>query len=78
MKKCKACGADIIYIPTYGGEMIPCDPDEVMYWQDRHGSNRVVTRNGEIIRCRLQGEPEKATGLGYAPHWSTCRHRIRR
>lgn len=32
----------------------------------------IVTPNGAVLSCELQGEPRAATGLGYIPHWATC------
>ncbi len=73
MNKCKGCGAPIHWIRTAGGgKPIPCNPEEVVYWQKTGGKDRIVTPNGEIIACTLEGDPQTATGIGYVPHWATC------
>jgi hypothetical protein len=25
-----------------------------------------------VIACELDGSPDRATGIGYIPHWATC------
>ena len=72
MAKCKGCGAEIIWIGTPGGKSIPCDPEEVTYWEKPRAKGKVVTPNGMVLSCEFSGEPEKATGIGYVSHWSTC------
>lgn len=72
MAKCKGCGAQIVWIGTPGGKSIPCDPEQVMYWEKAKAKGKVVTPNGEVLSCEFSGDPNKATGLGYVSHWSTC------
>jgi len=72
MAKCKGCGADIIWIKTPGGKSIPCDAEPVTYWERAKAPGKVVTRNGEVLSCVFEGDPDKATGIGYISHWSTC------
>ena len=67
MAKCKGCGAPIIWI----GKM-PCDPEQVIYWQKAGAKGRIVTPNGEVINCEFSGRQNDATGIGYIPHWATC------
>ena len=75
MAKCKACGAPIIFIRTQGGKKMPCDPEQRMYWQRKGAKEKIVTPNGEVINCALDGETiNNATGIGYVPHWATCPH----
>ena len=33
MAKCKGCGQEIIWIMSPSGKVIPCDPEQVTYWQ---------------------------------------------
>lgn len=69
---CKSCGAPIVWIKTIGGKSMPCDAEEVYYIQRQNGAKRIVTPNGEVLACKMTDIPEKATGVGYVPHWSTC------
>ncbi len=71
--RCRACGAEIIFIRTGAGKSMPCDAQEVYYKQSAKGRYRVVTFNGEVLNCDgYDAEPREATGLGYVPHWATC------
>lgn len=74
MSKCKSCGADIIWIKTPAGKVMPCDPTRVRYIEKSETAS-IVKSNGEVSKCELI----LATGLGYIPHWATCpdadRHR---
>lgn len=70
--KCTKCGARILWIKTSAGKNMPCDPDLITYWKDSKGKQRIVTPNGEVIACRLEGDTQTATGVGYVPHWGTC------
>ena len=67
MATCKGCGAKIIWIGK-----IPCDPALVTYWQKSKAKGKVVTPNGEVLSCEFSGDLNKATGVGYVSHWSTC------
>lgn len=72
MAKCKGCGAPIVWIKTPGGKSTPCDPDLIPYWERAGAKGKVVTPNGEVISCEFDGDLQKATGLGFVSHWSTC------
>lgn len=71
MANCKSCGAELVFIRMPSGRSMPCDKELVPYKQDKEGKDRVVTPNGEVIKCRLEfnGWP---TGLARIPHWATC------
>jgi len=70
--KCKGCGAPIVWIPTLGGKSMPCDAEPVTYWAGKEYHSKIVTPNGEVISCKLNGYIQNATGIGYIPHWATC------
>ena len=67
MATCKGCGKKIIWI----GKM-PCDPDQIIYRQEKRGNLKVVTQNGEVLSAVLFDNPETATGIGYISHFATC------
>ena len=69
---CRACGAPIGFIKTVGGKTIPVNPEEVPYWQQAGGASKIVTPNGEVVSAVLEGDPQKATGIGYISHFATC------
>lgn len=72
MRRCKSCGAPIVWIKMAGGKSMPCDADQVLYWQQAGGSQKIVTPNGEVLSAELRGDPDKATGIGYISHFATC------
>ena len=72
MARCKGCGRPIRWIETLGGKPIPCDTEPVMYWEKAKGKGKVITPNGMTISCVFEGDLQKATGIGYTPHWATC------
>ena len=72
MARCKACGASIVWIATQAGKNMPCNAEQVTYWKDTRGKDTIITPNGETARANLQGDLERATGIGYIPHWATC------
>lgn len=72
MAKCKGCGAEIIWIKTPAGKSMPCNAEPMTYWENPGAAGKIVTPNGEVIRCEFTGDPDKATGIGYIPHWYTC------
>lgn len=72
MGKCKGCGQEIIWIMSPAGKVIPCDPEQVTYWQKPKAPGKVVTPNGMMLSCEFDGDLQQATGIGYIPHWATC------
>lgn len=69
---CKGCGRPIVWIKTAGGKSMPCDTEQVVYWEHHGASGKIVTPNGEVISCDFKGEPSKATGIGYISHFASC------
>jgi hypothetical protein len=51
---------------------MPCDAEQVVYWEKAKAQGKIVTPNGQVLSCVFEGELDKATGVGYIPHWSTC------
>ena len=79
MAKCKYCGAEIIWVKTAAGKMMPCDPGMIEY--KAGGTERIVTPNGEVVSCttcETESQQEVADGTGYVPHWHTCKGGIDR
>lgn len=72
MSRCKCCGADIVWIKTRNGKKMPCDPIEMLYWEQEGGPEKIVTDNGDVVSARLYGESGKATGIGLRSHFATC------
>lgn len=70
--KCRACGAEIMFIKSVAGKTIPVNAEQITYEQKAGGSMKVVTPNGEVISGELAVDPQKATGIGYISHFATC------
>ena len=70
--RCRGCGAPLTWVGTPKGKYIPCDPPFIPYWKDNKGDTMIVNGNGEVIRCFLEGDPDKVTDAGRMPHWATC------
>lgn len=71
MARCKACGADIIFIKTkIGGKMIPCDSKPVYYGPGKE--DRVITNSRDVIACKILPDVRGAIGVGYVSHFATC------
>lgn len=73
---CKLCGAKISFVRTAGGKHLPVDPQQVAYYKGLYNKNRVVTPNGDIVACELDGPTSQAIGIGFIPHWATCTGKI--
>ena len=72
MSRCKACGQEIIWIKTKAGKAMPCDPEQVVYYKKKGGSQKIVTPNGEVVSAELSGLPGTETGVGHTSHFASC------
>lgn len=70
--RCRGCGVEIIWITTESGKTMPCNPVPIRYWEKPKAKGKVVTQRGKVISCEFEGDLDKATGLGYTSHFSTC------
>lgn len=75
MAKCRGCGKEIIFVKTPKGNFIPCNPSRVIFSKPGEGKTLVVKLNGEVISCTIGAGDDitHAVGVGYIPHWSTCK-----
>jgi len=69
---CRGCGKPLCWIKTAAGKSMPCDPEQVRYWQKQGGSKKIVTPHGEVVSAETEGELENVTGIGYISHFATC------
>lgn len=70
MAKCKACGAEIIWIKTARGKAMPIDEKPIPYYKGNN--DRIITPDRKIVRCDLDGKTEDFIGFGYISHFATC------
>ena len=69
---CRSCGAPIQWIKTTAGKNMPCNINPVHYKLSDDGTDKVVTKDGAVITCKIVNYQGNADGYGYTPHWSTC------
>ena len=71
MSKCKSCGAEIIWIKSARGKMMPCNPQKIRYRNAYPMGNTklLVTPEGEIVTGTI--DPSSDT-YGYESHFATC------
>lgn len=74
---CRECGAEILFIPTPAGRMLPVNARPVWYHEDPEGPCWFWQRDGRHVRGRLVDGRSFATGSGYRSHFDTCRARRR-
>lgn len=75
MGKCKGCGANVLWIRTTSGRMMPCNPVPVPYYSEEAGDPNatLVTFDGLVVKCYVGDVIDYApSGIGYVPHWATC------
>lgn len=69
MAKCRSCGADIVFIGTPRGTMIPCDAQPVRFDPSERGDSKVVTESGNVVSAFIS---TKGMEKGYISHFATC------
>lgn len=69
---CRGCGAEIVWIKTVSGKSMPCDASPVYYNMMAGDNDRIVCPDGVVISCEIVADPNRSTGFGFVPHWSTC------
>lgn len=72
MTKCKTCGDEIKFIKTKTGAYMPVNATPVGYTVDINGKNTIITQDGSVL-ARMTLTEENPLGIGYIPHWATCK-----
>lgn len=72
MSTCKRCGAEILWIRTPSGKVMPCNAQQVYIIQGE-GTEKAVLKDGQVVSCQYTEDPDRATGMGYVPHFATCK-----
>lgn len=71
-RRCRGCGAEIVFVKTAGGKAMPCDNAPITYRAAPDGET-IVTPNGEVTKgIMVAPGTADATGWGYRPHWAAC------
>lgn len=79
IKKCKFCGAPIVWLKTQNGRAMPCDADAVKYQENYNGKDVIVLSDGKVIKATVVnpnggGLAPIVDGEGYISHFATCTH----
>lgn len=70
MAKCKACGADIIWIKTASGKNMPVNAQKIPYKRDfTNGKLNLVCPDGRVVKADLDLESDE---YGHESHFATC------
>lgn len=71
MSKCKSCGAEIIWIKTASGKMMPCNPQKIRYRETvlNRGNVTLITPDGKIVTGTITPNSDR---YGYESHFATC------
>ena len=76
MARCKACGAEIVFIRTAAGKKMPCDARQMPAILDVAGPDLLINSSGVLFRCRAgdhRNLPEaEHDAFGWRPHWISC------
>lgn len=74
MTQCRSCGADIRFIRTQKGKMLPVDVQEHLFSSTTEGDETYITIDGKTHAKgkRIEPKAEQNPVIGYTPHWATC------
>ena len=71
MSKCKSCGREIIWIRTFSGKKMPCDPEKIQFHAGE-GRDLFVTSGGAVVHGTRAEAGEERCHVGYISHFATC------
>lgn len=79
VKKCKYCGAHIVWLKTQNGRPMPCNAAAVKYQENYKGKDVIVLSDGKVIKATVVtpnggGLAPIVDGEGYISHFATCTH----
>lgn len=79
IKKCKFCGAPIVWLKTQNGRPMPCNTEAVKYQENYKGKDVIVLSDGKVIKATVVnpnggGLTPIVDGEGYISHFATCTH----
>ena len=62
---------------TAAGKAMPCDAQAMAYHAGPGGPENIMLPNGQLVRGRWAVPGEAGDGIGYRPHWASCRDKDR-
>lgn len=76
MAHCKACGAEILFIKTQAGKLMPVNPGKIKVTPIQRGGHTYITKNGWTVNGRPFDYNIIYDGYdsveAYECHFSTC------
>ena len=69
MKRCRSCGAQIIWIKMKSGKAMPVDAKPIPYRESFSSGMKLVTAEGEVVQASYDGNSQN---YGYTSHFVTC------
>lgn len=69
--KCRACGAEIMFIKTIAGKTMPVDAKSLYFVPDASGTPYVLI-DGTVGRGLAASQDEPGAKIGYISHFATC------
>ena len=70
--KCRACGAEIMFIKTKAGKTMPVDANSVTYYPEDGGMDLFVLLDGSTDRGRRVDAEIDGLKIGFVSHFATC------
>ena len=70
--KCRACGAEIMFIKTKAGKTIPVDTESRRFFPEKDGKELFVMLDGSTKRGRSVMAEIDGTEIGFISHFATC------
>ena len=77
VRNCIRCGAAITFVRTAAGKDMPCDAQAMAYHAEPGGPENIMLPSGQLVRGRWAAPGEAGDGIGYRPHWASCRDKDR-
>lgn len=70
--RCKACGAEIMFLKTAKGKSMPVDSHSLEFVPDLNGKDLYVLADGNVMRGVPAKETDPDKHIGFVSHFSTC------
>lgn len=72
MAVCKSCGAEILWIRTRSGRLMPVNRKRCFFIENRSGNETFVTEGGDVVRGARTAQKTLPAMVGYTSHFATC------
>lgn len=70
--KCRACGAEIMFIKTQAGKTVPVDSESRRFFPCKDGKELFVLPDGSTKRGRSMKAEVDGAEIGFISHFATC------